>query len=210
MRNFIIQHKPAPWKTNTPYDTYSMQKKNLQKKPISDFMILPEWFHENHMTLNLEKCHFMVIGSKDPPHQILLSNSEVTSSNEEKLLGILLDSKLNFENYLSSLCRKSGQKLNALGRLRNYLISNQRNLLLNSVIKSQFTYYFLINMGLYVTLLNALNKIHKWVLRLIYRSIDRLIYVKKYSSENFVFLAFEICKFYNDLSPSIMNEIFIP
>ena len=146
----------------------------------------------------------MVIGSKDPPHQILLSNSE------EKLLGIPLDSKLNFENYLSCLCRKSGQKLNALGRLRNYLISNQRNLLLNSVIKSQFTYYFLINMGLYVTLLNALNKIHEWVLRLIYRSIDRLICVKKYSSENLVFLAFEICKFHNDLSPYIMNEIFIP
>ena len=27
-----------------------------------DFMILHQWFHENHMTLNQGKCHYMVIG----------------------------------------------------------------------------------------------------------------------------------------------------
>ena len=30
-----------------------------------DFMILHQWFHENHMTLNPGKCHYMVIGSRD-------------------------------------------------------------------------------------------------------------------------------------------------
>ena len=27
-----------------------------------DFIVLDQWFHENHMTLNPEKCHYMVIG----------------------------------------------------------------------------------------------------------------------------------------------------
>ena len=52
----------------------------------------------------------MVIGSKDPSHGIMLYNSEITSSSEEKLLGILQDSKLNFGSHIGSLCRKAGQK----------------------------------------------------------------------------------------------------
>ena len=29
-----------------------------------EFMILHQWFHDNHMALNLGKCHYMVIGSR--------------------------------------------------------------------------------------------------------------------------------------------------
>ena len=39
----------------------------------------------------------------------MLNNSEITSSNEEKL-GILIDSKPNFESHVSFLCRKAAQK----------------------------------------------------------------------------------------------------
>ena len=67
----------------------------------------------------------------------MLKNNKITTSKEEKLLGILLDSKINFESHISSLCRKTGKKINALSRLKNYFTSDQRNLLLNSVIKSQ-------------------------------------------------------------------------
>ena len=60
--------------------------------------------YENHMTLlNTEKCHYMVSGSKDLLHQNMLNSNEITSSNEEKLLDILLNSKLNFEIHLYAL-----------------------------------------------------------------------------------------------------------
>ena len=108
-----------------------------------DFMILHQWFHENHMTLNPGKCHYMIIGSKDLSHMIMLNNNEITSSSEEKLLGILLDTKLNFESHIGSLGRKADQKINILARLKN-LTSDQRNLQLNSVIKYQFIYCSLI------------------------------------------------------------------
>ena len=111
----------------------------------------------------------MVIGSGDLSHEILLNNSKNTTSNEEKLLGIFLDSKLNFESHIFSLCRKAGQKINALARLKNYLKSDQRDLLLNSVIKSQFTYCSLIWMFTSRYLNNALNNIHERALRLVYK-----------------------------------------
>ena len=71
-----------------------------------DFMILHKWFHENHMVLNPGKCHYIVIGDDDPSHKIILNNNEIASSNEEKLLGILLDSKLNFNSHIIFLCKE--------------------------------------------------------------------------------------------------------
>ena len=35
-------------------------KRNLEM----DFIILHQWFHEIHITLNPRKCHYMVIGSR--------------------------------------------------------------------------------------------------------------------------------------------------
>ena len=151
-------------------------RRNLE----DDFMILNLWFHANHMTLNPGKCHYMVIGGRDLSHEIMLSNSKIISSNEEKLFGIFLDSKLIFQSYVGSLCRKASQEINALARLKNFLTSDQRNLLLlDTVTKSQFTYCPLIRMFTSRYLNYTLNNIHERTLRLIYndheKSFDRIL-----------------------------------
>ena len=57
-----------------------------------DFIILPKWFHEDHMVLNLGKFNYIVIGVMWnvtilwPFPQKILNNNEISSSNEEKLL----------------------------------------------------------------------------------------------------------------------------
>ena len=105
---------------NTFYST-GKDLNRIRRNLEIDFRILHQWFHENHMTLNPGKCHYMIIGSGDLRHEIMLNNSKITSSNAEKLLGIFLDNKLNFERHIASLCRKESQKINALARLKNYL-----------------------------------------------------------------------------------------
>ena len=75
------------------------------------------------MILNPQKCQYMVIGRKDPSHMIMLNNNEITSSNQEKLLDILLDTTLNFESQTVSPGRKAGQRINVLARLKNYFTS---------------------------------------------------------------------------------------
>ena len=50
------------------------------------------------MVLNTGKCHYTVIGTDDLSHKIILNNNKIARSNKEKLLGILLDSKLNFDS----------------------------------------------------------------------------------------------------------------
>ena len=67
----------------------------------------------------------------DPTHKIILNNNEIASCNEENL-GILLDSKLNFDSHFTSLCKKAGKKLTALAKINHYHTPDQKLLLLNS------------------------------------------------------------------------------
>ena len=92
------------------------------------------------MVLNPGKIRYVVIGDYHPSYKIILNNNEIASCNEEKLLDILLDSKLNFSSHLDSLCKKADKKLSALARINHYLTLYQKILLLNSAVKSQFSY----------------------------------------------------------------------
>ena len=179
-------------------------------------MILHKWFHENHMMLNPDKCHYIVIDDDDPNQKIILNNNEIASSNEKKLLGILLDSKLNFDSHITSLCKNAGQKLKALARINHYLNQDQKLLILNSLVKSQFSYCPLIWMFTSLYLNNALNSIHKRALRLIYNDyklpFDRILGDNKQKSihqKNIESLAIEIYKFQAGLAPSIMSDLFV-
>ena len=170
-------------------NTLYKSEKNMRKIKNDlemGFMIFHKWFHENHMALNPSKCHEIVIGDNDHSHKIILNNNEIASSNEEKILGILLDSKLSFDSHITSLRKKAGQKLSALARINHYLTPDQKSLLLNSVVKSQFSYCPLISMFSSRYLNNALNSILERALRLICNDynlpFDRILEDKKQKS----------------------------
>ena len=91
----------------------------------------------------------------------------------------------------------------------------QRNLLLISVIKFQFTYSPLIWMFTPRYLNSALNNVHERSLRLIYNHHEKSFNstltknnLKTIHQKNFEFLAVEIYKFQNSLSLPIINDIF--
>ena len=50
-----------------------------------------------------------------------IKNETITNSSNEKLLGILFNIKFDFDEHVTSLCRKASQKLNALARLAHYM-----------------------------------------------------------------------------------------
>ena len=153
-----------------------------------------------------------MIGDDDPTHKIILNNNEISSSNEEKLSGILLDSKLNFDFHITSLCKKAGQKLSALARINYYLTQDQKLLLLNSVVKSQFSYCPMIRMHTS----RYLNSIHERALRLIYNDyelpFDRILEdnnkQKNINQKKVESLAIEIYKFQASLTSLVVSDIF--
>ena len=94
------------------------------------------------MKAKADKCHLLVTRDTDVTAKI--GEFDVKNSREEKLLGVKIDSKLSFENHVSSLCKKASQKLHALARVVNFMDLAKRKSLMKAFITSQFNYCSLI------------------------------------------------------------------
>ena len=49
------------------------------------------------------------------------------NSKKEKVLGVTIDKKLNFETHLSNITKNANIKFNALTRVQKYMITDQKN-----------------------------------------------------------------------------------
>ena len=58
----------------------------------------------------------------------------------EDFLGVLIDSNLNFEEHVSNICKKAGNKLFALSRMSTYLGTDKLRLLMRAFVTGQFQY----------------------------------------------------------------------
>ena len=94
------------------------------------------------------------------------------ASELETLSGIQTDNKLNFENHIKSLYSKDSQKLGALQRFSNLLDAQKKNLLFNSITKSQFSYFPLVCMLCSRRSNSLVNSIHERALRIVSNDHD--------------------------------------
>ena len=87
---------------------------------------------------NEDKCHVLISTKENVC--VNIGTTQITNSACEKLLGIKVDSSLNFEDHIGSICKKAGAKLNALTRIVNHMPFQKRKLLMNAFFTSQFSY----------------------------------------------------------------------
>ena len=132
-----------------------------------DFGIVTNWFYENFMVLNSKKCHFMCIGKDGENETFTFKDVCYKSSKEEVILVITIDNKLSFDSHIRKMCKKSDQKLNALSRITTFLNKDQKSIIFNAMIKSQFSYCPIIWMFSSRRSNNLINKVHERSLRLI-------------------------------------------
>ena len=105
-----------------------------------DAALLSLWFENNYMEMNEDKSHLLVIGNKDDEATVNISESLIEESDEEKLLGVTLDNKLNFKTHVKNLCKTASQKLHALARVSRYMETPQLELTMTSFKMSHFSY----------------------------------------------------------------------
>ena len=73
-----------------------------------------EWFENNSMKLNQDKCHSLVSAYKHENICARIGGVKIWKCSKRKLLGVTIDKDLNFNEYVSSLCKKAGRKLSIL------------------------------------------------------------------------------------------------
>ena len=206
--------KPAlqiMWKTIRPFSVENLDEviKSLEKDSIKLF----QWFSDNQMKANHDKCHLLVNGKNNVTMNA--SGFKIKNSECEKLLGIKVDCGLKFENYLSGVIKKASNKINALSRITPFMNLSKKKMLMNSFFMSQFSYCPLVWMCHSRTINNKINHLHERCLRVIYN--DKISSFKELlerdrsvpiHSRNLQILATGMFKVYNNIAPPIFTEIF--
>ena len=106
--------------------------------------------------------------STKSPEVVSIDGIQITSSTAGTLLGITIDSQLNSENHLSAISNKVSKKINALGRIANYMLLEKRRIVVKTFTESQFNYCPLIWMFHSRTINNKINRLHERALRIVY------------------------------------------
>ena len=192
---------------NTPHSSNINLNKVLHDlEKISDTLF--KCFTDNLLKANPEKSHLLTNSAQEI--QINIGEIAISSSKCEKFLGIHIDNKLTFEPHVRSLCKKASQKLNAFARIAYSLTFDQRKLLLNAFITSQFSYAPVIWMFHNRKLNKHINRIHGIAYQDHSSTFNELI--AKDSSfrihDRNLQKLLEIFKVKMKLAPEIMNEVF--
>ena len=97
-----------------------------------------QWISHNQMKENTDKYHLIV--STDEPIEIRVGESLIKNNICEKLLGVKIDNKLNFDTHVKGLCNKANNKIRALARATPYMSLENEKLLITSFFNAQFNY----------------------------------------------------------------------
>ena len=191
------------------------QKTRASLSPLeTSSSLLFGWFNNNFMKANSDKSHLIMTYTE--ANTAIIYDLLIDSSKTEVQLGITTD-ELKFDDHIYYLCKKAGQKLNALARIVPFMIVSKKRIIMKIFIKSQFEYCPLIRMFHSRKLNNKVNRIHERALRITYndKSSSYRELITKDSSvaihhRNIKSLAIEIYKVTQRISPTLLNEVLVP
>ena len=69
-----------------------------------------------------------------------INDAIINSEKNVKLLGINIENKLNFDEQISSLYKKTRNQLNAICRIQRYMGFNEKEIVINNFLYSNFHY----------------------------------------------------------------------
>ena len=99
------------------------------------------------MVPNTKKTKFLIIGSVqkllhsgNPSLDLSLCGTPTEEARDEKLLGVMIDNHLKWDNHINFLIDKLNSRICLLKRATTYLKHRLRNLLYNALIRPFFEY----------------------------------------------------------------------
>ena len=198
---------------NTPFSVELNAEAVLNSLKTST-SILIKWFKNNYFKMNAKKCQ-LIVTNHDNDLNTIIDSTTIIGSSSVKLLGIKIDSKLNFNEHVTDICKKVSLKIHALARISRFVNKSKLRKIVKAFIESQFGYCPLIWMFHSRTLNNRINRLHERALRLIYRNLNLTFQEMLFIDNSFTIhernlqkLVTEIYKCKNNYSPIFMTKIF--
>ena len=101
-----------------------------------------KWCEDNVLKGNYSKYKTMVMQNKREITNPTMSiqGSEIESTGKLNLLGVTIDSKLNFNHHINNVCKKASQRIGVLMRLKNLIPTEAKLQLCKAAILPHLTY----------------------------------------------------------------------
>ena len=100
--------------------------------------VLFEWFSNNFLKANVDKCHLIL--STDDPFSINIDSEIIKSSNIKKLLGINLNNRLGSDIHVANIGNRVSKELHVLARISHNMNIHKRRMTMKAFIPSEFGY----------------------------------------------------------------------
>ena len=171
------------------------------------------------MIANPEKFHSIILRknkTNTSGEQMIVNGKKIQSEETVELLGVKLDYKLDFDPHISNLCKKAATQLNVLKRLKTFIGFQEKKVLVQSFVYSNFSYCPLVWYFSSSKSLQKIEQIQERALRFLYNdhtsSYNELL-VKADKCTMLVarqrILCIEIFKTVKQLNPITFVKIFI-
>ena len=104
------------------------------------------WFSNNHLMLNPNKSEVMFVGSpillskSNLPTEVIFDGITLSVTSKLKILGVTLDSRLNFTHFVSQIIQASNFHLHAIRQERKFLPFDTAVALIISLVLSRIDY----------------------------------------------------------------------
>ena len=176
-----------------------------------------KWYNENGLDANPDKFQCVIMNRGGAVNvSISVHDKIIDSTDEIKVLGVLLDSKLNFNPHISSICKRASQQINALRRISKFLNTDGRLKVYKSFVSANFSYCPVVWMFCGKTNRNKLEKLQERALRFVYNdktsSYDDMLTRSNMLSLSVFrlrFMAIEVYKCVKQNNAQYLNELFV-
>jgi hypothetical protein len=172
------------------------------------------WCTVNQMEANASKFQVM-IANESSPIKIDIQNTTIHSEPHVKLLGVHLDNKLNFNQHISHITKSASRQLNCLKRIARFLDTPTKLLLYKSFVLSNFNYCPAVWHACGAENTRKLEKVQLRALRFVfndytndYATLLQLANLPSLEISRLRFLAIEVFKARNGLSPNYISDMF--
>ena len=108
----------------SPYD-FSLNIDKVVHKLEKQSTSLIEWYKFNYLKPNPDKWH-LILSEKGSTNFVNINGKYIFNSENQKVLEVYFDNKINFEYHLAKLCKKASQKLHVLARVSAFMSCRQK------------------------------------------------------------------------------------
>ena len=117
----------------------------LERVLNNELKVTERWMRLNKLVLNKEKTKCIVLGSSyslrcHPTLNLTIENTKIEQVNEVKLLGIIVDDKMSWNNQIDQMVIKMGRGMGAIKHCRKHMPKFITKQLVQALVLSQLDY----------------------------------------------------------------------